>query len=64
MFTMGFLRYLLYFGISIFTYHLLFFLLEQFSFNNLLILFLRAIVNTISALLFLVFLQYLFIFKK
>ena len=64
MFTMGFLRYLLFFGISIFTYHLLFFLLEQFSFNNLPVLFLRAIVNTISALLFLVFLQYLFIFKK
>jgi hypothetical protein len=38
--------------------------LEQFSFNNLPILFFKAFINTISALVFLVFLQYLFIFKK
>ena len=64
MFTIGLVRYLLFFGISIFLYHLIFFLLEQFSFNNLPILFLKAFINTISALVFLVFLQYLFIFKK
>ena len=64
MFTIGIIRFFLFFGISIFLYHLIFFLIEQFSFNNLLILFFRAFVNTLSALVFLVFIQYLFIFKK
>ena len=64
LFNIGIYRFLLFFGISIFSYHLLFFILEQFSFNNFLILFFRALINTISALLFLVFLQYMFIYKK
>ena len=64
LFNIGIYRFLLFFGISIFSYHLLFFILEQFSFNNFLILFFRALTNTISALLFLVFLQYMFIYKK
>ena len=64
MFTIGIIRFFLFFGISIFLYHLIFFLIEQFSFNNLLILFFRAFVNTLSALVFLVFIKYLFIFKK
>ena len=55
MFTIGLVRYLLFFGISIFSYHLIFFIMEQFSFNNLQILFFRAFINTISALVFLVF---------
>ena len=63
-FNIGVLRFFLFFGISIFTYHLLFFLLEQFSFNNFLTLLFRALVNTFSALIFLVFLQYMFIYKK
>ena len=53
-----------YFWNIYFSYHLLFFVLEQFSFNNLLILFFRAFINTISALIFLVFLQYMLIYKK
>ena len=64
LFNIGIYRFLLFFGISIFSYHLLFFILEQFSFNNFLILFFRALINTISALIFLVFLQYMFIYKK
>ncbi|PDH48278.1 MAG: hypothetical protein CND37_03825 [Bacteroidetes bacterium MED-G20] len=64
LFNIGVFRFLLFFGISIFTYHLLFFLLEQFSFNNFLILLFRAIINTLSALIFLIFLQYIFIYKK
>ena len=63
-FNLGVFRFLLFFSISIFTYHLLFFILEQFSFNNFLTLFFRALINTFSALLFLVFLQYMFIYKK
>lgn len=63
-FNIGVLRFFLFFGISIFTYHLLFFLLEQFSFNNFLTLLFRALVNTFSALIFLIFLQYMFIYKK
>ncbi len=64
LFNIGVFRFLLFFGISIFTYHLLFFLLEQFSFNNFLILLFRALINTLSALIFLIFLQYIFIYKK
>ena len=64
LFNIGLYRFLLFFGISIFSYHLLFFILEQFSFNNFLILIFRALINTISALIFLVFLQYMFIYKK
>ena len=63
-FTIGITRFLLYFGISIFIYHLFFFLLEQFSFYNFSALFLRALINTISGLIFLVFLQYVLIFKR
>ena len=63
-FNLGVFRFLLFFSISIFTYHLLFFILEQFSFHNFLTLFFRALINTFSALLFLVFLQYMFIYKK
>ena len=64
LFNIGLYRFLLFFGISIFSYHLLFFILEQFSFNNFLILIFRALINTISALIFLVFLQYMFIYKN
>ena len=64
LFNIGVFRFLLFFGISIFTYHLLFFLLEQFSFNNFLTLLFRALINTLSALIFLIFLQYIFIYKK
>ena len=64
LFNIGLYRFLLFFGISIFSYHLLFFLLEQCSFNNFLILFFRALINTISALIFLVFLQYMFVYKN
>ena len=63
-FNLGVFRFLLFFSISIFTYHLLFFILEQFSFYNFLTLLFRALINTFSALLFLVFLQYIFIYKK
>tara|TARA_Y100000766_G_C18904630_1_gene605164 strand:- start:1343 stop:1858 length:516 start_codon:yes stop_codon:yes gene_type:complete len=63
-FNLGVFRFLLFFSISIFTYHLLFFILEQFSFHNFLTLVFRALINTFSALLFLVFLQYMFIYKK
>ena len=64
LFNIGLYRFLLFFGISIFSYHLPFFILEQFSFNNFLILIFRALINTISALIFLVFLQYMFIYKN
>jgi len=64
LFNIGLLRFLLFFGISIFSYHLLFFILEQFSFHNFLTIFFRALINTLSALIFLVFLQYMFIYKK
>ncbi|MDC3133364.1 hypothetical protein OA958_00835 [Bacteroidota bacterium] len=64
LFNIGVFRFLLFFGICIFTYHLLFFLLEQFSFNNFLTLLFRALINTLSALIFLIFLQYIFIYKK
>ena len=63
-FSIGITRFLLFSGISIFTYHLLFFFLEQFSFNNFPTLFLRALINTVPGLIFLVFLQYIFIFKR
>ena len=64
MFNIGIVRFLMFFGVSIFFYHQLFFLLEQFSFQNFFSLFLKSLINTIVALLFLNFLQYIFIYKK
>ena len=64
MFNIGIVRFLMFFGVSIFFYHQLFFLLEQFSFQNFFSLFLKSLINTIVALLFLIFLQYIFIYKK
>ena len=64
MFNIGIVRFLMFFGVSIFCYHQLFFLLEQFSFQNFFSLFLKSLINTIVALLFLIFLQYIFIYKK
>jgi|TARA_Y100000385_G_C13045954_1_gene617477 hypothetical protein len=64
LFNIGILRFLLFFGISIFSYHLLFFLLEQFSFHNFFTIIFRSFINTISGLAFLVFLQFMFIYKK
>jgi len=63
-FNIGILRFLLFFGIAIFFYHQILFLLEQFSFQNFISVFFKSFVNTIVALLFLIFLQYLFIYKK
>ncbi len=63
-FTLGLGRYIMFFGLCIFFHHLIFFLLEQFSFNNFSILFLRSLVNTFVSLLILGFFQYLMISKK
>ena len=63
-FNIGILRFLLFFGSSLFFYHLLFFLIEQFSFQNLFTLLLRSLINTISSLMVLLFLQYVFISRK
>ena len=63
-FNIGIIRFLLFFGIAIFFYHQILFLLEQFSFQNFISVFFKSLVNTIVALLFLIFLQYLFIYKK
>ena len=60
-FNIGILRFLIFFGSSLFFYHLLFFLMEQFSFQNLFTLLLRSLINTISSLMVLLFLQYVFI---
>jgi hypothetical protein len=54
-FNIGILRFLLFFGSSLFFYHLLFFLIEQFSFQNLFTLLLRSLINTISSLMVLLF---------
>lgn len=63
-FTLGLGRYIMFFGLSIFFHHLIFFLLEQFSFNNFLILLLRSFVNTLISLSILAFFQYFMISKK
>ena len=63
-FTLGLVRFSLYFGLSIMTHHLMFFLLEEFSFVNFFSLLFKSFVNTAFALLILVFLQYLLIQKK
>ena len=60
-FNIGIFRFLIFFGSSLFFYHLLFFLMEQFSFQNLFTLLLRSLINTISSLMVLLFLQYVFI---
>ena len=62
--TLGAVRFLLFFGLTIFFHHLMFFLLEQFSFVNFFQLVLRSIINSAWALLILVFIQYLVIPKK
>ena len=63
-FTLGLGRYVMFFGLCIFFHHLIFFLLEQFSFNNFSILLLRSLVNTLISLIILAFFQYLLISKK
>ena len=63
-FTLGLGRYVMFFGLCIFFHHLIFFLLEQFSFNNFSILLLRSLVNTLISLTILAFFQYLLISKK
>lgn len=64
LFTLGLWRYIMFFGLVILFHHLLFFLLEQFSFNNFLLLFYRSFINTIISLLILAFFQFLLIPKK
>ena len=63
-FTLGFGRYIMFFGLSIFFHHLLFFLIEQFSFDNFFILLLRTFSNTLLTLVILAFFQFLIIPKK
>ena len=63
-FTLGIVRFLLYFGLSVMTHHLMFFLLEEFSLVNFFSLLFKSVVNTAFALLILIFLQYLLIPKK
>ena len=64
LFTLGLGRYIIYFGLSILFHHILFFLVEQFSFVNILTLMLRSLVNTVFALLLLALFQYAIIPKK
>lgn len=64
LFTIGIGRYVMFFGLSIFFYHVMFFLLEQFSFQNFLTLIFRSFINTIIALFILGFFQFFLIAKK
>lgn len=64
LFTIGIGRYVMFFGLSIFFYHIMFFLVEQFSFQNFSILIFRSFINTITALFVLAFLQFFIIPKK
>jgi hypothetical protein len=64
LFTLGLGRYIIYFGLSILFHHFLFFLVEQFSFVNILTLMFRSLVNTVFALLLLALFQYAIIPKK
>ena len=64
LFTLGLVRYIIYFGLSILFHHILFFLVEQFSFVNILTLLFRSFVNTVFALLLLILFQYIIIPKK
>ena len=63
-FSLGFGRYIMFFGLTIFFHHVLFFLVEQLSFSNFSVLLFRAFINTISSLLILAFFQFFLIPKK
>jgi hypothetical protein len=63
-FNLGVVRYLIYFGLGILTHHFVFVLLEQFSFNGFFLLLYHSLINTLTALIILFFIQYLVIKKK
>ena len=62
--TMGLNRYLLYAGILLFIQHFWFYIIEDFHFNQLHMLFIKAIINTILALGLIILFQYLTLSKK
>ncbi len=62
--TMGLNRYLLYAGVLLFIQHFWFYIIEDFHFNQLHILFIKAIINSIIALGLIVLFQYLTLSKK
>ena len=64
LFSLGLGRYIMFFGLSMLFYHMAFFLLEQFSFNNFLELLYRSFINTLLSLIIVGFLQFLLIPKK
>ncbi|MBM77656.1 MAG: hypothetical protein CL846_04180 [Crocinitomicaceae bacterium] len=63
-FNLGFVRYLIYFGLGMITHHFVFALIEGFSFNGFLFLLYKSLINTFFALAILFFIQYLIIKKK
>ena len=63
-FSLGLARYIMFFGLTIFFYHVVFFLVEQFSFTNFLVLLFRSFVNTLCSLFILAFFQFFLIPKK
>ena len=63
-FNLGFVRYLIYFGLGIITHHFIFRLIEQFSFLHFFSILYQSFINTLLALIILFFIQYLVIKKK
>ena len=63
-FNLGFVRYLIYFGLGIITHHFIFRLIEQFSLLHFFSILYQSFINTLLALIILFFIQYLVIKKK